>query len=385
MSLTNASLYNSTYLDATAGGLKDLYQRDVSLPLNATRADAADLGTLVKNSTQLDVKSRVSRQNATHFYKFALDGNSMKLSFTNNTGTSGLRVQVMNKLGRVIADNSKYASQSLQEAFSTLNSPDGMDAKAGDYYVKVTYDTAQMRSTPQTYSLGLYSGTRFTASYQTTAKPQTSSKQYLTEDDTMTYAMFGAEEFENKSTHIANETKADAINIGWAYENKTALSVSSLINSIAPTQWYVATLQKGDALKLAFNNHTNTSDLRVQLYDSSGTQLLADSHGTDKQREAYEALNSSSGIKAKENQYLIKVSYADGQKQDKQVYDFKLYAGGSYEKLYTTKVGVESLQSALSSGRLVPGYNSKSVAAAYFSNVFEGGEVNIMQEISMYV
>ena len=331
MSTTDASTYNSTYLNATAGGLKDLYQRNVSLPLNATRADAANLGTLKENETQLDAKSRVSRANPTHFYKFSLDGDNIKLNFTNNTGSSGLRVQVMNSLGRVVADNSTTATQTLQKAFATMNSSDGFDAKKGDYYVKVTFDATSLRSVPQTYSLGLYSGTRFTTSYQTTAKPQTTTKQYLTEDNTMTYAMYGAEEFGTKNTHRANETKADAINIGWLYENQSALSVSSLINDIGSTQWYAATLQKGDSLKLAFNNHTNTSELRVQLYDSSGTQLMADSHGTTKQREAYEALTSETGIEAEANQYLVKVSYADGEKHTQQVYDFKLFSGEAYD------------------------------------------------------
>ncbi|MDD3181642.1 MAG: hypothetical protein PHD48_02405 [Alphaproteobacteria bacterium] len=385
MSTTDASNYNSTLLDATAGGVKLLYQRDVSLPLNSTLSDAADLGALTTNSTQLDVKSRVSRQNPNHFYKFELEGNSIKMNFTNNTGSSGLRVQLLNSSGKVIADSSTSASDELQAAYKELNSSDGLDAKAGDYYVKVTFDTAQARSVPQTYSLGLYSGTRFTSSYQTTAKPQTSTKQTVLQDNTMTYAMYDAYEYTTKSTHIANETKADAVNIGWVYENKTALSVSSLINSVASDQWYNVTLQKGDALKIAFNNHTNTTELRVQLYDSSGTQLLADSEGTEEQKAAYEALTGSSGLTAEASQYLIKVSYAAGADKKQQVYDFKVYSGATYDTLYTTTVGAENAETALANGHLVPGYSQKSVAASYLSTVANGEDINIMEEISQYI
>lgn len=385
MSLTDASAYDSTTLGSTASGLKALYQRDVSLALNSTLADAADLGSLVKNQTQLDVKSRVSRENATHFYKFALDGNSMKMNFTNNTGTSGLRVQVLNSSGKVIADSSSSASDTLQSAYKDLTSSSGLSSSSGDYYVKVTFDSTSLRSVPQTYSLGLYSGTQFTESYQTTAKPQTKSTQVVTTDNTMTYAKYGTEEFGTETTHIANETETDAVNIGWLYENKTALSVSGLINNVVDTEWYSVTLQKGDALKMAFNNHTGTSELRVQLYDSSGTQLLADSGGTEEQKAAYESLTSSDGLAVDAGQFLIKVSYADDADKIKQIYDFKLYSGTSYDELYTTTAGAESSKAALANGHLVPGYSMKSAAATYLTSMANGEDINIMEQISQYI
>ncbi|MGE4350974.1 MAG: hypothetical protein AB7E52_02160 [Bdellovibrionales bacterium] len=385
MSTTDASIYDSGILGTSATGLKALYQRDASMVLSATMDDAVNLGTLTTNQTQLDAKGQISRLNSTHYYAFALDGNSMKMNFTNNSGTSTIRVQVLDSEGTVIADNSNLADEKLQTAYKNLTSEDGLDAEAGDYYLKVTYDPLALKSAVQTYSFGLYSGTRFTQSYQTTTKAQTKETQSVIHDDTLTFAKLDAMEYGIETVHIANETKDDAIDIGWVYENKSALEVNGLINSVAPEQYYTMTLQQGEALKMAFSNHTDTSALRVQIYDSSGTKLLADSHGTEEQQAAYAKLTSSTGLAVDTGTYIIKVSYVDGEPEDDQIYDLKFYSGEYYDTLYTTDVGVESLSNALANGHLVPGYSMKAAAASYLTSLFQGEEIDIMSEISQTI
>lgn len=383
--LNDASLFTSGALNATGSKSGSVYQRDVSIPLNATLEDAASLGTLKTDQTQLDAKGQVSRENSNHFFKFTLDGDEIKLNFTNNTDSAGLRVQILNSSGKVIADSSTRASTALQEAYAEANSSGGLDAKAGDYYVKVTFDVTSTRSVPQTYSLALYSGTRFRTAYQTTAKAQTKPSQAVLTDNTMTYSLITAQGYENKTAHAANETAASAVNIGWLFQDKSALSVQSQLTDVCSTQYYAFQLQKGDNLKLAYNNHTNTSDTRVQLCDSTGTKILADSHGNEAQKAAYESLSSSEGLAAKRGNYIVKLSYAPGETKTRQIYDFKIYSGTSYDALYETKAGTESMKQALDNGHLLQKYDFKGSAAANLSMIFNGEETNIMETISQYV
>jgi len=385
MTTYDASTFDSTFLGSTATANSLIYQRDASLALNSTLADATDIGLLQTNTTQLDIKAQVSRENGTHFYKFTLDGDSIKATFTNNTNSSALRMQVLNSAGKVVADSSTTASQTLQDAYAKMTSSKGLSQKAGDYFMKVTFDATSLRSVAQTYSVGLYSGTKFDASYQTTGKSQTSTKQTVLLDNTMTYSLIDAQAYETKSSHAANETAASAVNIGWLYENKSALSVSSRLTNICSTQYYGLTLQKGDNLKLAFNNHTDTSEARVQLYDGSGTQLLADSHGTEAQKAAYAKLTSSEGLAAKAAAYVVKLSYADGATKSDQLYDFKVYSGTSYNALYTTVAATESASVAIANGHFAQKYSQADSAVALLSNLANDAEINIMETIAQYV
>jgi hypothetical protein len=382
MSLYSASAFDSTALNTSAAPSSLIYQRDVSMPLNSTIEDAANLGSLVFNKTQLDITGQISRENATHFYKFSLDGDNLKLNFLNNTNSAGLKVQILNSSGKVIADSSQYASSTLQDAYEEMNSSDGYDAEAGDYYVKVTFDSMAARSVPQTYSVALYSGTRFVTSYQTTGKSQTKETQKVLIDNTMTYSLLDAKAYETKSTHIANEKPLDAINIGWIYENKTALSISSQITDVCDTQYYIFTLQKGEAFKLAFNNKTDTSDIRVQIMDPTGTKVFADSHGTEAQKEAYAKLTSVEGLTAQDSsQYLIKVEYAQGEEKNKQIYGFKLYTGTTYDAMYETTVGTESIGTAIANGHFQMKYSMNEASASYLTAMFNGDDLNIMDAL----
>ncbi|MDD2325110.1 MAG: hypothetical protein PHW63_03750 [Alphaproteobacteria bacterium] len=387
MSSVDASLYDSTVLNTSASGAKGLYSRNASVPMLATLDTACELGSLVENQTQLDATSSLSRENSKQFYKFTLEGDNLKLSLPLGSEAASVRprVQLLNSSGKVIADSSSFASDELQSAYKEITSKSGLDTKAGDYYVKVSYDVTSMKSTKLSYTLSLYSGTKFTDSYKTVAKPQTSDKQNLLTDKTMTFSTIDALSYSVDTAHVANEDASTAINIGWLYENKSALSVTSQMTDVCSTQYYTFTLQKGENLKFAFSNHTDTQDIRIQILDSSGTQVIADSHGTDKQKAAYKALNSEDGLAADTGQYLVKMTYADEGTHKQQIYDFKLYAGDSYNSYYLTQAGTETRSVAFYSGHLTTNYTVESALATYLTGVSQGEETSIMDAISKIV
>ncbi len=364
----SASLYDSATLGVYARSSSLIYQRDVINVLNASLQDASNIGTLKTNETQLDVTGQLSKANSDHYYKFTLDGDSLKVNFKNNTNSSALRVQIMDADGKVVADSSSRASSALQAAYASASSSKGLNLESGDYYVKVTFDATSLRSIDQTYSLGLYSGDRFGVSYQTTGKSQTKPSQTVTYDNTMTYSLIDALEYSTKATHLANETSSSAINVGWIFKDKSALSVKGQMTSVCDEQYYSFTLQQGEDLKFAFNNKTGTSELRVQLYDSTGSKLLADSHGTEKQRKAYASLVSSDGLAAKAGNYVVKVSYASGAAKKDQTYSLNIYSGTVYDALYETVTTTETAATAILAGHLTDSTDPRTVSATYLAS-----------------
>lgn len=413
-SLYSASLYDSAMLGAYAASSSLIYQRDVTNILDSSLETAGYLGTLTTDKTQLDVTGKLSKVNSAHYYKFTLDGDSLKLSFKNNTGTSDLRLQIVDSDGNVIADSSETASDTdssvkvwktttttdaetgistttsgrtaltLTEAYEAANSSEGLNLEAGEYYVRVSFDSMSLKSVDQTYSLGLYSGESFNVSYQTTGKSQTKYDQTITVDHTMTYSLIDALEYSTKSTHLASETASSAVNIGWMFANKTALAVSGQMTWVCDEQYYAFTLQNGEDLKMSFNNKTDTSELRVQLYDSTGTVLLADSHGTIEQQEAYEALLSSDGLEAEDGNYVLKVSYATGESKKDQLYSFNLYSGTVYDTVYETKSATETAATAILNGDLTEYASAKMVAASYLASSLGEDLDDIFSLINQY-
>lgn len=383
MSNIDASTYDNTLLDATSYGSSKLYSRDASAPLGSTIDDAIDLGDLVRNQTQLDAASSLSRANGTQYYKFDLSGGgNLKLLLSATPSIATTRVQVLNSAGTVVADSSTTASQTLQDAYEEVTSSDGLALDVGEYYAKVTYDATSLRSETVPYNLALYSGDGFNTSYKTIAKPQTSDSQVLLADGTQTFSTIDAQSYSTEAIHSANETLESAVSIGWIAENKSALSVSSSLTDVCEEEYYSFILQEGDNLKFTITNHTDTEEIRVQIYDVYGTNLIADSHGTDEQKAAYAALNTEEGIEISAGQYNIKISYAEAGATAGQVYDFSIYSGDTYEAMYETTATTISRSDALYLGQLVPDFSVKSALASYLTGVSQGSDTNIMDFIS---
>ncbi len=382
MGLSYAIMYSAPVLNAVATSNAVLYQRNACNYLDSSLEKPVDLGTLKTDQTQLSASGQVSRQNATHYYKFNLDGDSLKLDISNATNTSQIKVQILDRNGAVIADNEGTDEQ--KAAYENMTSWDGHKLKAGEYYAKVSYGITALKTNPQTYNLSLYSGTVFSKAYQTTAVSQTSLKQKVAVDNTMVFAASDAKYFTHQDYNRVNGNYESAINIGWLFENKAALGVNSKITQTNPDQYYTFTLQKGKALKMAFNNLTDTAKMRVQITDSTGYSVFADSHGTAAQKKAYEKIMSSEGMKARTGQYSIKVSFAPGaNRQKQQSYSFTVYSGTTYNSLYKTTASAETYDTAKINGTLLTGnYDSASAAASYLYGLAQGDEVDIFSTLS---
>ncbi|MER2520911.1 MAG: hypothetical protein ABTQ34_09560 [Bdellovibrionales bacterium] len=385
MSEITASYYSSSLLSAIATNNAELYARTAYNVLNPSISTAANIGTLKNNTTQLNVEGALTTNNPKQFYKFSLDGEKIKLSLDNLTTSADLRVQLLNSKGTVIADN--QGSTELQTAYTLAITSIGLTAQSGDYYAVVSYSINEPRANTQEYSLNLYSGTQFSESYLTTAKTQNKATTYVPTDNTMTYATYDAQLYSRNAFHVIGEKVAEGVNIGWIYENKTSLSVNSQVTAANSTGYYQFTLQKGDNLKMAFNNSTQTSDLRLQIMDASGLRVIADNYGTTAQKEAYSSLISSDGMVAKAGNYSVKVTYAPGADTSKtQTYDFQLYSGTHFENSYETIASAQTLGNAMLTGNTSIGdYNAKSAIASYLTSEANGETTNIFQVISSYI
>lgn len=373
------SSFSSDSLGVYASTSAVLYQRNATNTLAAqATSTATNIGNLITNSTQLDVTGEVAYPNTTQTYQFNLQGNSIKANLQNITNSSDLRYQLKDGSGNIVADSAGNAAQQI--AYVDLTTSAGLKTNAGQYTLTVSYAPTAVQNPPQTYAISLYSGNSFDSAYETTAATQTKASQHVAIDNTDTYATSDAQLFSKSAYHTVDEKATTGPNIGWLYQNKTALSVESQVTSTDATDYYNFTFEKGSALKLAFDNSTNTSGLRVQLLDASGTDVIADSAGNTKQQAAYAALTSSTGLNAQTGQYVVKVTY--GQTADRtkpQTYDFSLYSGSSYKTLDTTTASAETYGHAVAAGDLgSTSYSSRTAAATYLFNQAQGTTTDVL-------
>jgi len=362
MAVIDASYFSSPWLNVSAAPGGALYQRKAVNPINSSLSSAVDVGTLVYDKTQIDVAGQIMRENPDNYYKFTLDGDSLKLDFKNLTGTASLQLQLMDSSGNVIADSEGSSTQLTD--FIKMMSEDGLSVSPGVYYLKVSYSFSAIRNEAQQYSIDLYSGTHFNNTYQTVALAQTSLNQKVAIDNTMVYASSDAQFYTHQDYNKLNATASTSVNIGWLYENKSALSLTSMLTQINYQQFYGFTLQKGSTLKMFLENQTGTTDLRIQLMDPTGICIYADNEGTEAQKSAFSQLTSASGLKAKTGQYVVKISYGKNADRTKeQTYNFKLYSGDSFTALYETTASAEMFDTAILNGTYEVPYNAKAAAA----------------------
>lgn|GEM_PF-1516460 len=126
--------------------------------------------------------------------------------------------------------------------------------------------------------------------------------------------------------------------IGGLSADTSDLSVTGQLTTQVSTNIYKFNFEQGSALKLAFNNETNTSTVRTQILDSNGN-VVADNFGTAAQQQAYTDITSSSGLTADTGTYYVKVGYYSptDPNNTSQAYDFQLYSGSTYsDSIITT-------------------------------------------------
>lgn len=112
------------------------FEKEVRKSPYATNGAATDIGTLVKDSTRLNVYSAIKKDDKGDVFKFRVQ-NSGEAQI-GVLGDPGLRVQVMSRYGAVVAD-SKEGLGSTSTNYAKLQKGE-LKLTSGDYYVKVTND-----------------------------------------------------------------------------------------------------------------------------------------------------------------------------------------------------------------------------------------------------
>lgn len=112
------------------------FEKQVRKSPYATNGAATDIGTLVKDSTRLNVYSNIKKDDKGDVFKFRVQNSGdAQLGLL---GDPGLRVQVMSRYGAVVAD-SKEGLGSTSDNFAKLQKGE-LKLTSGDYYVKITND-----------------------------------------------------------------------------------------------------------------------------------------------------------------------------------------------------------------------------------------------------
>lgn len=382
------NLFNSVSSSISASSSSvHVYNRAAKLASTASAATATSIGSVKTNETALNVTGTMSSKSATQDYKFSTDQNGkIKLNFNNVTNTSDLHVRILDSTGKnVIADNAGTSDQKL--AYQQLNSAAGLSVKKGDYIAQVTYADNQVH-TDQKFNFQIYSGRTY-RDFMTTATSTpttTATKQYQAGKDLNIYADYSATVGTRQAYNKINATAADAINVGWLQKDTSALSIYSRLTTDDSADYYSFSMQQGNSFKMAFTNSTNASELRIQIMDITGSSVIADNQGTKDQKAAFAKLTSDTGLTGQTGStYVVKVSYGDKADKSKTTnYNFQLYSGTKYTKLYKTYASAQTLGNYLLSGG-ASGYTKNGDAASMLNTLANGGTLDIMSALSTKV
>jgi hypothetical protein len=362
------------------------YAQSATFSSTASQANALNIGNLVSNETQLYASSTITQGYSSDYYTFNFQqGSTIKLSPQNTTNSLlsiPLQAQLINSSGVVVADN--YGTEAQKQAYEQLTSGEGFATANGQYTVRFAAPSGEPVTQPQTYNFQLFSGTSYNQSYQTTAKLPSTQGNSDAGGNLNIFQSSQAQSYTRSTYNSINETANSAINLGWLSENKSALALYSQLSEADSADYYSFTFQQGDALKFNFNNQTNTSDLRYQLYDISGSHVIADNYGTAEQKANFQSLTTSNGYNIENGTYIVKVSFApDANKTKTQTYNFNIYSGDSYASLYKTTASAQTVENAILSGTYQGGgYTAASAAASYLSNSAAGTAADIIGTLS---
>ncbi len=141
------------------------FEKSVNKSVLATTGGATDIGVLVKNSTRLNVASTLAPNDKVDFFKFkVITKGEMTLG---QVGDDGVRVQLMNRLGRVMADSDPKSGDGY-DAFKKLQAGN-MTVDKGDYTLRVTREKGQSDKDPKNYAMQVVMG-NYSKDYDTVAK-----------------------------------------------------------------------------------------------------------------------------------------------------------------------------------------------------------------------
>lgn len=150
------------------------YQKTVAKSSSTARVNATDIGILYKNGSRLNVVSKLAKGDNVDFYKFTAQNNGDNFALT-NVGGDGVRIQLMNKNGTVLADSDKN-SGSNYDAYQKLQKA-GYSLKTGSYTIRVSRLPGSDNAGDKNYALQLTMGS-YKKDYETVASQPTKTTSY---------------------------------------------------------------------------------------------------------------------------------------------------------------------------------------------------------------
>ncbi|MBP2301405.1 hypothetical protein [Azospirillum picis] len=149
---------------APAGKVQEYEQTVNKSALNAAPF-ATSIGTLVKDTSRLNVFSSLAANDPADFYKFSVTGSGAVTLGT--VGDAGVRLQLMDRGGKIVADSSKD-SGATYDAFQKLKNGQ-LTLDKGDYTLRVARDKDVPVKDAKDYGVQLRMGT-YSKDYDTIAK-----------------------------------------------------------------------------------------------------------------------------------------------------------------------------------------------------------------------
>ncbi|PWC33827.1 hypothetical protein [Azospirillum sp. TSO35-2] len=148
-----------------ATGKVQEYEQSVNKSAMNAAPFATNIGTLVKDTSRLNVFSSLASNDPADFYKFSVT--SAGAVTLGTVGDSGVRLQLMDRGGKIVADSNKDAGASY-DAFQKLKSGQ-MSLDKGDYTLRVARDKDVPVKDSKSYGVQLRMG-NYSKDYDTIAK-----------------------------------------------------------------------------------------------------------------------------------------------------------------------------------------------------------------------
>lgn len=151
--------------DTGAKGKVQEYEQSVAKSATNTAPFATNIGTLIKDNSRLNVFSSLASNDPADFYKFSVvaKGNAT----IGTVGDAGVRVQLMDRQGKVVADSNKD-SGSAYDAFKKMQKGE-LELDKGDYTVRVARDKDVPVKDAKSYGVQFRMGS-YSKDYDTIAK-----------------------------------------------------------------------------------------------------------------------------------------------------------------------------------------------------------------------
>ncbi|WP_042696432.1 hypothetical protein [Azospirillum sp. B506] len=148
-----------------ATGKVQEYEQNVAKSAMNTAPFATNIGTLVKDTSRLNVFSSLASNDPADFYKFNVTTSGPATLGT--VGDAGVRLQLMDRGGKIIADSNKDAGATY-DAFQKLKSGQ-LTLDKGDYTLRVARDKDVPVKDAKSYGVQLRMG-NYSKDYDTIAK-----------------------------------------------------------------------------------------------------------------------------------------------------------------------------------------------------------------------